>query len=279
MVSKESVETRKIASVWMGMISFLKMLIDYKFPNSDEFDGSQWGEWKARIDKGHEGDEQNVDNWLELIDKGNQQYADQMKDVAGDELAEATALTDNMYAALVVSIWSQLEGMLNVVIRINDQAKSTQKKTLIQTINFCEDTLKGNQTGNSTFASCAKNLKQIQNDNLFSFDEIKITIKKKTKINIEECKAFAVINAIRILNNSFKHSGGYYRPDRKAKNQIDASLVSKWKIPSVEDKRKVDYYELPIKEVIADCRKFIDDLTDKLDDHLRSSKEVPSNAK
>jgi len=42
---------------------------------------------------------------------------------------------------------------------------------------------------------------------------------------------YTTADAIRILNNSYKHNNGHYKPEKgKSHIQIDQALLSKWKI-------------------------------------------------
>lgn len=67
----------------------------------------------------------------------------------------------------------------------------------------------------------------------WKFGEIKKRFKDKLKIDIEMLKSYSIINAIHILNNSFKHTDGYYKPDiSKQHTQIHQALLDQWNFGS-----------------------------------------------
>ena len=85
------------------------------------------------------------------------------------------------------------------------------------------------------------------------------TIKRDTKITLKQCKGMPFVNAARILNNSFKHSDGRYRPEStKPHTQIDKALLSRWAI--LDDSDRFLYAKLPMRELVAGCNAFCLDL-------------------
>ena len=247
MGSSKSVKPRRSPMGWEVVLFAAKELIDYRFPDKNSYDDSQWGQWVARIEKGHTDDEEWIDDFVKS-NANNPKYEDGLGEIVGDELAKAEELTNSMYAALIVTLWSQVELYLKTAARVVDMAKNRSKKALEENIKY-------------------------------GFNDIKGFLKKEVRIKVEDCAKCDLINAVRILNNSFKHSGGYYRPmDEKPHNVIEKSLLSNWEIADKNDGRHIfAYSQLPIKDVVADCRIFFKDLFDKLEKALDNSREVANN--
>lgn len=263
---------------WRMLLSAMKRLIEFKFPDSNSYYESQWGQWSARIDKGHMDDESSVDEFIKS-ESNIRKYGDDIGEIAGEELAKAEELTNNMYAALIVSLWSQIESYLKGAVRVVSIAKNRRNRALKETIKFCKDSLADKETGKATLNSCIKSLKEIDKEIPHKFGDIKDFFNKEVKMNVEDCKKYNVINAVRILNNSFKHNGGHYEPlNEKPHNIIEKMLLRKWKITNDDNSRyKIAYSELPIRNVSTDCRIFMDDLFSRLDKALNKSRRGSGN--
>ncbi len=89
------------------------------------------------------------------------------------------------------------------------------------------------------------------------FDLIKIRY-KAMGIDIEAFKSFKKVDAVRKLNNSFKHDSGCYRKTRKLKERtldisIATSFEKKWKL---KDREQIKYELIDLKDLTLACGKF-----------------------
>ncbi len=68
------------------------------------------------------------------------------------------------------------------------------------------------------------------------------------------------VDAVRILNNTFKHNDGIYSPVAgQAHTVIDAGLLAAWAI--LDASNRIDYAKLPFKDLVMACGRFADDLS------------------
>jgi hypothetical protein len=163
----------------------------------DDYLGSRWYDWEQRIKKGHEKE-------IEWIEKQSQSWTNtdyDFGDVFGEDYVRACDLTNNMYAALVVSIWSEMESFLKALVRMGYSILKEQKEPPTR------------------------------------FDRLKNVFENKLDIKLEKCKFYSTIDAIRLLNNYFKHDDGYCDPLTEGYKKIKKSNVAKIAIP---DRRKRD---------------------------------------
>ena len=219
---------------WEGRLHIIEtqLKMGIPFPEQDFFYDSVWNIWKERIENGHRSEENQIQKiykeWKEMEPKVNDPSFDQ-DGWASDEFWQACKVTNAMYAALVVSIWSEMEGFLKKVFSIcseADRKEETSRKP-------------------------------------YEFDKIEKAL-KVIGIEIMNCDAAHSVNAVRILNNSFKHDDGRYRPDNnKPYSQIEPRLLSKWNILKNHNGDEIDYSKLPIQEIIQDCNSFCMDLINK----------------
>lgn len=101
------------------------------FPNQDGFNGSIWWVWKNRIENGHNEEKEQIDRmykkWKKQIGHSDDPSFNPDEWV-GDDYWETCRLTNSMYAALVVSIWSETERFLKSIISICFEADGKLKK-------------------------------------------------------------------------------------------------------------------------------------------------------
>jgi hypothetical protein len=134
---------------------------------------------------------------------------------------------------------------------------------------FCDDSIGGKDPGMS-LDNCANHLKSLKTP--YNFDAIKDAIKKGANIDICKCGGYATVNAVRIVNNSFKHNSGRYDPEQgQAQNTIDKQLLKQW---AIKAGRVIDYTKVPVQDLIAASHAFCSDLLDKLEISL--AKQVPA---
>ena len=137
-----------------------------------------------------------------------------------------------MYAALIVSIWSELEHFLKNLVR-------------------------------TCYIACGEH-KKIP----YNIEAINKEIERETGIQIDNCRGYNTVNAIRILNNSYKHSDGYYHPEKcKPYSQINKSLLKKWRI---KEDRKIEYSKLPIEKIVLSLNAFCTNILKKVEPILEN---------
>jgi len=136
-----------------------------------------------------------------------------------DEYYESHIVHNNIYSALVVSIWSKCELTLNKLSRLcTEQLKCSPPKG-------------------------------------FQYDNQKVFFKDELGIKFSSLPNNLEVNAIRILNNIYKHQDGYCSQTNL--NKIARSIATRWKI---EPDKKVDYTSLPIQEFLEYCHAFFGQL-------------------
>ena len=196
-----------------------------KFPDGDDYDSSLWAMWQSRIREGHKSEEifiaKVADRWISNLTEEQKELMPD--DMFTDDYYHTFQLTNAMYAAMVVKLWSSIEGFLKDLVNICKRVHNSNKKVS------------------------------------YKFEEIEKSFKKDIGVNLEQLPSYSIINAIRILNNSFKHSEGFYQPELgKPHTHIDPNLLTKWKCISKRfvDLKEIDYTVLPIQELVAACKLF-----------------------
>jgi hypothetical protein len=194
----------------------------YLFPNN--YDDSDWAAWVSRIQQGHDAEK------VRLSELENAGYEN---NEAIDPHWRICTLSNNMYAALITAMWSQMERQLKHIIHISKKVLQSQ------------------------------NEKQKE----YNFKNMKSFFKDKLSIDLESLSSYNTINAIRILNNSFKHHDSFYYPEPdKPYEQINPSLLQEWGIIKEEDndENEIDFSKVPIKNLVLACANFCDELQDKV---------------
>lgn len=225
---------------WEMRLDMMKnqLEIGNPFPTEDFFYDSVWHIWKERIENGQNREEKQIQEIYKKWKRQEDQFNDRSFDPDGwasDDYWQSCQVTNTMHAALLVSIWSEIENFLKSILAI------------------CSET-----DGN-------KGVIKIP----YRFKEIKEAL-EKLGIKIMECDAALIANAVRILNNSFKHDDGQYRPDNeKPHTQIDQNLLSNWEVLKDLNDNEIDCSKLPIQEILKDCNSFCMDLLKKTEAALK----------
>lgn len=210
----------------------VQLEIGNPFPDQYFFFDSVWHIWKERIEHGHSLEERQIKDIYKKWKEKEEQFDDPSFDPDGwasDDYWQACLVTNAMHAALAVSIWSEMESFLKSLLSICSEAD-------------------GNK---------------VVSRKPYRFNEIEEAL-KKIGIKIMECDAANRVNAVRILNNSFKHDDGRYKHEKnKSHTQIDQKLLSKWNILKNQNDDEIDYSKLPIQEILKDCNRFCMDLLKK----------------
>ncbi|GEM_PF-2079138 len=203
---------------------------------------SRWYDWEQRIKEGHKKEIA----WIEKRAQSWTNINDDFGDVFGEDYVRAYDLTNTMYAALIVSIWSEMESFLKTLIRIHYSILREQKTPPTR------------------------------------IDHIKKVLENKLGIKLEKCKSYSTVDAIRLLNNLFKHDEGYCVPESEIYKKIKKSPVTRHAIP---DRRKRDtkwrggeieikYSALPIQDIISACNTFCTDLLKKVETKWKKRAKV-----
>lgn len=207
----------------------------------DDYFESPWSDWEQRIKEGHQKE-------MDWIEKQSQNWTGtdyEFGEIFGEDYVRSRDLTNNMYAALVVSIWSEMENFLKTLIRMSYSVLGEQKTPPAR------------------------------------IDQIKNDFENKLGVKLEKCKSYSTVDAIRLLNNLFKHDSGYCDPESEEYKKIKKSSTAKQAIP---DKRKHDtrwragkievkYSALPLQDIILACNGFCTDLLGKVEIKLKNRLE------
>lgn len=211
-----------------------RSLMNNSFPASKDYHMSQWAMWEERVKNGHNAEQK----WIEKRYEELKDCPDVPDDLFSDDYSQTVSLTNSMYATLVVSIWSEMESFLKrLVFAIY---RTTGKSQKIH----------------------------------YRFDKIKEVIKSGIRIQLERCASYSTVNAVRELNNSFKHSNGFC--DSKSYEQIKKSPFARKVLPDrrKRDTRKhgkkvmVEYTKLPIRDILNACNEFCSVLLDRVENKL-----------
>jgi hypothetical protein len=221
--------------------NFLWMEIENTFPANTSFHGFMWASWLSKIREGEKSDEEYLTQ--RQIEFEEYSKSDEAKkhdfdpgDILADEAYEAFSVSNNIYAALVVSIWSKSEITLK---RITSLAIRQQNLNLSLPLNF-------------------KSQQDFLNDNL--------------GISVPSLPSFDEMNGIRILNNIYKHAGGKYNPDpTKPWEHFSPAVANAW---SIKNNKEVDYTIIPIKELILNAHVFFSKLHEKARNRLQARRQT-----
>ncbi len=135
-----------------------------------------------------------------------------------DRNQQSEQLARMLHATLIGSLWSDLEQFLKSLIR-----------------------------------PCSKALKKGESAP-HEFKGIKKFFKKNLSVDLERLPDGSIVEAIRILNNTFKRSKGYYTPEHKKPwTHISPHLLTKWEISTGNE---IDFSKIPIQELALACNRF-----------------------
>lgn len=153
--------------------------------DENDFYGSAFHSWIERIENGKKKE-------LEWLEKHLRNIPDEYIDDYAEDISKADALSDDMYAALLVNIWSTFETMFSNCIKAwNIDATSPL------------------------------------NRDMHRIKVVKETFTDDFSIPFENSVKYKYANAVRCMANSYKHNNGRYHPDN---NPIDQSLLTAWDI-------------------------------------------------
>lgn len=198
------------------------------FPDKSEYVFSVWQLWEDHVRNGHEEDKNRAIEKLMRMTSTSEPTKALSGDLLADELHVASVLSNNMYAAMIVSLWSSIEGCLKDLLYLCRKARG---------MNSCV---------------CRFNVRQIRT-----------SFSSHMNINLNELPEYLTVNAVRILSNCFKHSGGYYAlHQRPTHEKIDTSVLRQWKCLRTvgEGQEKIEYTKLPIQKIVVASSCFVQEL-------------------
>ena len=250
---------------WKGSLKWARFALGSSFPDEKVYSISIWEDWQTRIDQGHEAEEA-------LIAQQYAEWESQMSDSDGsidpgfdsadwlsDYQYQTCRLTSSMYAVLVVAIWAEMETILKRFAHLCGRYAALQPKlSFFKRLLHCLPFLKPKDTHISGSLHKFQNIKKYFNrffkqnntgNGVFVFSAI---------------SKYHIVNAVRILNNTFKHNDGLYRPTRG--NHVDQALLTDWNI--LDDNGRIDYSKLPIRDLVLACNTFCLELLDRIESEL-----------
>ncbi len=235
-----------------------------------DYDASDWAAWVKRIEAGHKEEEQYIERqqkkweakYAKIQKNADETYQD---DYLAEEYSRICGLTNAMYGALTVSLWSELESFLVGICRACYWALE-KKETALKTVSdFCNKTL-DKAIDEQELSSSIKKLKNLRGGIPYRIGDIKYSLKNDLKIDLEQITDYAIIDAIRILNNSFKHNRGWYKPKQnRPDTHISQVLLRQW---GIEEKKEIDYSKLPIKNLVLGSSAFRKELLERVEREL-----------
>jgi len=202
-------------------------LADDIFP--ENYEDSTWAVWVKRIKEGQSNEKEilksRIKKWGKKLNRVDDRYA--------EDFWRIDHVTNSMFGALIVSIWSQLEHFLKGMVEV------------------CHE------------KECKR-----ENKRSYRFDEIKKCLEKVLSIDLEKWRSYKMINAIRILNNSFKHKNSYYKPEqKKSYEHISPTLLQRW---DIKNKKEIDFSKIIIEDLISACAIFHEKLVRAIKEKLRN---------
>ncbi len=209
------------------------VLLHHTFTPLEGYHDSKWAVWEKRIKDGHRSEEKSIsrqlEKWKASAEKGNSHYDPSAW--IEDDYWQTSHITNAMYAALVVAIWADMEEMLKGV------------------------------AGTCIFALKRKD------EVPYQFDKIQRFFMKEFSLEFSNLAGYEMVNAIRILNNSFKHSDGRYRPDKsKPHSLVPPDLAVEWKL---EESSAIEYSKLPVGGMVSACYEFCTELMERVQSYGR----------
>src|SRR5690554_4779272 len=102
---------------WKGSLEWETLFLNDTFPAALFYHESIWAEWESRIKRGQELELNRVaqlqTKWeKDLKLRPHDSLPEEIADTFADDVFKTSRLTNTMYAALIVSIWSDMEHFL-----------------------------------------------------------------------------------------------------------------------------------------------------------------------
>lgn len=219
--------------LWKPEMMAKSLLLDGVFPSEQEYDASDWANWRNRIQEGERIEQEIGSKRVDELVQSKQVAvdSDEYSSAVTDGLCRPLGVSNAMCAALIVAIWANID-------------------------------LKLQQLLATAFIALGETCKIP-----FSFKDIKEQYEKKLSIDLETLNHYSEINAARILNNCFKHdNGGYDDKTAEPWNRIDPLLLTRWEMTVWQ---AIDFTNLPIREITVASRDFFEELYENVDASVR----------
>lgn len=258
-----------------------RLLLNDVFPGEAGYPTSQWALWDMRIRAAQEAETALHQQRYEA--HGSQPSNDTHDDPPDwllEEWSESLRLTKSMYAALIVAIWAEVEHFLKGILATCYLAQN-RRELALQAVRDCCDAMLARRETKVSLKDCIRHLKQLDGDTPYAFAELSEAFRKEVKVVIEDLPDFATVDAIRVLNNCFKHSRGCYRArSDKPGTQIAKSVIRKWNDGAIdlEGNGEIDYSKLPVRDLVLACNAFFAALLGRIESLLARWSIKPSGS-
>ena len=253
---------------WHMYWRLIKDLVWEAFSDEDAYFYARYGKWEDRIKAGHDADEgwlkERLAEWEKKIANSSdpERALYEAGDWASDIHAETCGITSRMYAALVVSIWADVEHLLRSVVGCCQVATGKRKKDIANAKTLCKEFSEG-KTTDAQRRACIGALKEIEASIPRNFADFKDLLKTEGGVVLAGCERFHIVNAIRVLSNCYKHSNGCYVCEGN-RTHADTALAQFRRWGVLDERDKIDYSKLPIQELVVACNTFCNDVLDKV---------------
>jgi hypothetical protein len=274
MAPKKPKSSHKRRSAWWVHWRLIEILVVEAFPAGSLYYGSRYNRWDKRIKAAHVEDERDLKSRLEEHEKkaaeseAAAESLDETVDWLSDLHAETCDLTSRMYAALVVSMWADVEHFLKSVLGACRVATGHRKTELEKAKALCKEFADGKVTAHARRA-CLNALARIEAGIPREFSDLGRLLNEEIQVAIGGCKSFHVVNAIRVLSNCYKHSDGHYEPEGE-KTHADTAYAQLRKWGVLNEREDIDYSKLPVQELVAACNTFCNELLNKVEAKLEA---------
>ncbi|MGE4470845.1 MAG: hypothetical protein AB7D47_11995 [Desulfovibrio sp.] len=186
-----------------------------------EFYDSLFHSWIERIEAGKKVELEWLEEHLKNIPE------EHIEDYAED-IVKADELSNDMYAALMVNIWSSFEKMFSNCVRAwNIESASPISPNMHR--------------------------------DMYRIKTVLQTFKNKFGIDLKSLPKYEYANAVRCMANCYKHNGGKYKVPNDY--PIDNNLAQKLGIIA---ERKIGYANLPTLEILTSCGSFARSMLEEL---------------
>jgi hypothetical protein len=271
----EAIEFNKLAA-WEMRLSWIEHVVDSDWPDSDvDYIGSSWDSWEKRIRNGRDAEEITLQQRQKKLEAEGYHINNYYEHTAWitEEYLSMCLLTNSMYAAFIVSLWARVETYLKELAWMCFYAIQKKEASLKTVQQSCNEAL-SIRVDRVKLKEGFEELDELRKKSLYRFGDIEGFFKKNLNIRFQEFANYKSVDAIRLLNNCFKHDEGKYMPKSdELDRHIDQTLLMTWNI--VNDRGEISYSKLPIKDLVLACSAFRKELVEKIKKELpRRIREV-----
>ena len=94
-----------------------------------------------------------------------------------------------------------------------------------------------------------------------------LSYKQQLNLDLAELPGQETVNAVRVLNNAFKHDYGRYTPLERSGPPIPQHVLEKWNIINKYD--EIVYSRLPFPDLVRACHEFSKAILGCVRSHVR----------